>query len=388
MQENEFEKQLKNMMEEFHLTPSDSVWEKVKQRLNKKDRRNNTFLFLLGIGLITGAFLIYHFTEQKQNLANAANVKTITQNNTDNNVVKDSTRLVTQKISAKKDEDNSSADHKINHVAYNKKLNNTESSLEKNAQHNVVVNWNYQKQKKDLAQPEPGNTNNFQQQYNTQITKNNKPLYKDSIFAKQAISNNDSGKTIVQKNIADSSNKNLTAINPTAASQKINTNYKTPNWQWGITAFYGRSNLVESLVNDNKSLAQYVNNNPAAGYDTAVHNAHPFSSAGAYSLGAVVKKQIFKNGFLSTGLNFTHLAAKSNVGETIDSAITIAGPALNYSVNRYVQPGSLKSYTSTYNFIELPFMFQQDFFHSKQTAFSYNAGVFCTAITIFQCTYL
>lgn len=394
MQENEFEKQLKNMMEDFNLSPSDTVWEKVKQRLNKKDRRRIPFFFLLGIGLITGGFFIYRTTEQKQDLINTANNKTVTQNKTGNNAVKDSTGLFTQMITAKKDEHSSSANNKINRLKHNKNLYNIKTSLEKNTLYNSLVDENYQKQKNNSVKAQPVNTNNFKQLYYTQITNNTRPVFlnnklliKDSIFIKQPVSNNDSAKTIVQKNIEDSTNKNLIATNSIAASQKnmdtilrssstkkINNNYKTTTWQWGITASWGKSDLVKSLVNADKSLTQYTISNPGTGYDTSFHNAHPFLSANAYSAGTIVKKKIFKNAFLSAGLNFIHLSATSDIGETIDSAITISNAPLNYSVSRYAQPGSLKTYTSAYNFIELPFTFQQYFFHSNQTALSYNAG--------------
>jgi adenylate kinase family enzyme len=47
MQENEFEKQLKDMMDEFKLVPSASVWEKVSRRLNEGRRKKRPFIFLL-----------------------------------------------------------------------------------------------------------------------------------------------------------------------------------------------------------------------------------------------------------------------------------------------------------------------------------------------------
>ena len=50
-------------------------------------------------------------------------------------------------------------------------------------------------------------------------------------------------------------------------------------------------------------------------FDTAIQNSHPFSSSNSYAFGAVVQKKIFKNGFISTGLNFTHLSTKANVNK-------------------------------------------------------------------------
>jgi hypothetical protein len=64
------------------------------------------------------------------------------------------------------------------------------------------------------------------------------------------------------------------------------------------------------------------------------------------------------------------------VGKTNDSGILISGSLGSvYNINQYFQSGSLQTFTSKYNFIELPVYFQQDFFPNKKVSFSYNAGL-------------
>lgn len=84
-----------------------------------------------------------------------------------------------------------------------------------------------------------------------------------------------------------------------------------------------------------------------------------------------------KDGYISSGLNFTHLSSKASVNNKIDSSLIIQTSndiRSFYAVNGYYQAGSLSTYISNYNFVELPVSLQQYFFQKKQIALSYNAG--------------
>src|SRR5215831_9855336 len=61
MQENEFEKQVREMMEKFRIAPSDSVWDKVEQRIPKEKRRRRwVVFFLLFAGLTVSGYVMYN----------------------------------------------------------------------------------------------------------------------------------------------------------------------------------------------------------------------------------------------------------------------------------------------------------------------------------------
>jgi hypothetical protein len=63
MQEQNFEKQVKQKMEELSLTPSEPVWEKVEEQIRKKrDRRRFFFWLPLTVLLVGGGvwFLSRH----------------------------------------------------------------------------------------------------------------------------------------------------------------------------------------------------------------------------------------------------------------------------------------------------------------------------------------
>src|SRR3569833_2461296 len=58
MPENEFEKQVKELMEELRFSPSAPVWEKIKKRISEKRRRVwPIFFFFFFVATVGGYFL-------------------------------------------------------------------------------------------------------------------------------------------------------------------------------------------------------------------------------------------------------------------------------------------------------------------------------------------
>jgi hypothetical protein len=215
----------------------------------------------------------------------------------------------------------------------------------------------------------------------------------NNLPANELIITNDSTKLIDNAARNDSLNNNIAQTDSTQINQdkkenvkqqKIkkpsNNNYAIPKWQWGINAFYGGSNVIENLVDFNKTAPANLSYSPrpvTGNIDTAHGNSNPYTASNAYQFGFVVQKKIMKNGFISTGLNFIHLSTKSDVTGKKDSAYTVQNGNIitnSFYVNSFYQPGPSETYTNTYNFIELPVYFQQDLFYRHKLSLSYNAG--------------
>src|SRR5436190_493920 len=61
MQENEFEKQVRELMDAFKLSPSEPVWEKIKRQIIKQKRKRRWIvLFFLFAGLIVSGYFMYN----------------------------------------------------------------------------------------------------------------------------------------------------------------------------------------------------------------------------------------------------------------------------------------------------------------------------------------
>ncbi len=385
MQENEFEKQVKQTMDEFKLRPSDEVWPKIDRRINRDRRRKAPFILLLVSCLMVAGFIMYRYEITKLNDETKHNIKETANNLSDENVLKDSNAIPIQKD----EQTNKNSTIALTEVEKNK--TNVGSTHERSnsfrTSNNIVVrrraqslqtttndqslNQIHQQEveqstiKKEDASTTTINTVDNNTEARQQVIEN-----KNSVTAN---SNSDVAKAeIISNNILNTdsvvSTKHNTSKKKTSSA---NTEIKLPNLQWGINAFYGGSNAVNGLVSSDKSMPAYLNSGSSGNVDTVYSNGKPYTASSAYSIGFVVEKRIIKNGFIGTGLNYVHLSTKSTVGNSIDSVLRLPNA---YSLNSFYQSGTTSTYTNRYNFIELPVYFKQDLFPSKKIGLSYNAG--------------
>ncbi|MEP6464890.1 MAG: hypothetical protein ABJB05_01230 [Parafilimonas sp.] len=397
MQENEFEKQVKNAMEDFRLSPSASVWEKVKKNLDEKKRRIIPFIFLLIAGLIAISYFTYNVSQKQQ----TKSIQTIVEKNINNKIIKNNEASNKSKLNADNnnivipEKHDSSLSNKTKHLQYSVSLYNKEKVI-KHADNDFVINDSIKPFNKKASKLSSKNhlkreIKNQNLQANDQLKVSHKKSADQSLTLHQHTKTTvDSSTTLIQKDIINDTGKiiNLVKTDAYVATQnnkdnsktfikKLTIKYKIPNWKFGVTASYGRSSLTEKVKESNVSAPQYFTSGNNPNVSTTTPNAHPFSSSNAYSFGVVVQKKILKNAYISSGLNIIHLSAKANVNNKIDSSLIVQTSnniSSFYAVNGYYQRGSTKTVVSNYNFIEVPVNFQQYIFHSKQTSLSYNAG--------------
>jgi hypothetical protein len=392
MQENEFEKQLKDLMDEFKLAPSTSVWEKVSRRLNEGRRKKRPFIFLLFLGLLVAGYFMYQYGRQQPQSIHYANSKTNKGPERDSLSLKNPGQISTEKttgqnssiVSANKN------DHTVS-KASSPKTNRPAVFVKKESKYknsslsiNVVSSNNNNSSGQLKINPEI-TTNDVSAVMEKQLQNNapvNEPIVaNDSTKLIDNAARNDS----LNKNIAQTDSMQINQDKKESAVKRIaknpsNKNYTIPKWQWGINAFYGRSNAIKNLVDFNKAAPANLDYSPrpvTGNIDTAHYNSNPYTASNAYRFGFVVQKKIIKNGFISSGLNFIHLSTKSDVTGKKDSAYTVQNGNIitnSFYVSSFYQPGPSKTYTNTYNFIEIPVYFQQDVFYRHKLSLSYNAG--------------
>ena len=404
MRENEFEKQLKNMMDEFEVTPSKSVWEKVSRRINLDKRKKRPFIFWLITGLlISGSgYFIYHTSENKIQPTNNYAKNTIKDANADSGSLNNPGKSIPEKNTEAAHQNMGIKEEHANKIQQKKDIHANTKNSDKFIANSVKIN------KPVINKPDNNDLDNYkndvQQQQKNQTTNNNKTIQpaeelQGDVVSQQQQSNFENKQGVVDssntvaafvqenKSLPDSNtlNKEAAQKNATSSQNKtpttIKNNYVLPKWQFGAVASYGKSNIVEGISsNNNKSLPAYLDNLSSAGggnFDSSSGSNKPFSSSGSYQFGVVAQRKIIKNGFISSGLNFIHLSAKADIKNKIDSPYTIqTGSSLanTFYVNSFYQAGSAETYTSTYNFIELPVYFQQDLWYKHTVSLSYNTG--------------
>ncbi len=269
MQENEFEKQVKQLMDDFKVAPSGEAWEKLSRKLDEKRRRRLPFIFLLVLGLCVAGFLVF-YTVEKQPPASAIITKPGNDTSANNNIVitVDSGNMMLKK--------------------HNVVVNNQHSSSNKNSVNTLHDRDVFNEKKSGLSytatatnQPHENNENDdnivAEQLIKRPVTKENKITSDSSnrLLVKDS-ANNTFATTDTVKRAATTANTiisidGLPGTNATviAESKPVNTagnsnrktsekNITASKWQWGINAFYGRNNAVNALINNEKALTQYL----------------------------------------------------------------------------------------------------------------------------------
>lgn len=401
MPENEFEKQVKELMEELHFSPSAPVWERIKKRISEKKRRVWPIFFLfISVALLSGYFFYADMNYQSKNInknieaAKTSTTKSSPDNaSTEKNNEKDSVfKLQSQQLSTTK------KTNKTNHVPSIKHSKNDELVVDQpliinkiNKNKTELTAKNLKDDKLVFNQPSTQNNitkkiidtskNSFTKTQTAELNNNNRD---NKVIAQQQPDANN----IFKDSIANSNTNSLTEINN--AIQKNNSLtkkkiqpkkiIKASKWQFGIAAMYGRSNITDNVtsINNDKALQANPGLNsgiPFASNSTVLKN--PYNTNNAYKFGIIIQRKVLKRSSLNTGLNFVHLSSKSNTALSLDSSLVsvIADvQSNNYAANFY-RIGSAKTYTNNFNFIEIPVTFQSSLFHVNNFSVLYDGGV-------------
>ena len=127
------------------------------------------------------------------------------------------------------------------------------------------------------------------------------------------------------------------AITETTAQQVVPGNKKDSipdgktnhgKLSYGITAYAGRSNTVENLINasghTNTQSASFINDSlgPAVG-----HLEKPFTASYSYQAGVFVQKNISSKSSLSVGINYMYYSTKAEVNNP-NSSLLLTVPDL------------------------------------------------------------
>ena len=131
MQEQNFEKQVKQKMEELSLTPSEPVWKKVEEQIQKKRNRRRFFFWLpLTVLLIGGGLWILSGVKDNNNSIAITNQE-------QNNITKNGT----------------STFEKTSTVNENKK---TKTSLVRDEEPTPITSKNFKQQNKNIFESKTG----------------------------------------------------------------------------------------------------------------------------------------------------------------------------------------------------------------------------------------
>ena len=377
MQENEFEKRMQKIMEEWKVRPSVSVWPGVEKRIREK-RRKRRWLIIIPMlaGLALGGFFIkQYFLESNKFQAKLLTEKVNKKQNIQENPVTSAHDKNLKKITEpeQKTELISSAPHKKNRPVINHSLTGTrqlnpesritirkkKSRIEDKTIAPVMhhdVSTKFSELEKDEPLPKRGN--DIIENGNSTVSQSKTDKIDDLAANKETIH-------ISNESVNDSS---LSRVPVKKKSEnKIKWGF---HFSAGVT---GASNHLFSFP-QNKSADLVAANSRPGGSTLPASFANNIKAGAGYQAGIVAQKIFSKHSSLRAGLQYeyysNHLIAYSS-----DSSIRIS---YDYSatptVNSSYQNTTRYEYTNHYHLISLPISYHYSLNPGKNLPLSWDAG--------------
>ncbi len=386
MEENKFEKQVRQKMDELKIHPSESVWEHVKTRIEKRKKRKGVILIflLLFITALTGSYWFLNSPDHagsKNNEAINTNIEKQIEGQeveNKNNVREGKTvtgQLATDQKKAsnnfsekvKGDNKNFTESHKpINeNVKRNLFKKKTKGNLVAIVASSEVATMPVDEENNDSVaawQPNIGNdTNNA----------NDKVLPDISIDSAKcenyiaAIGDS----TIESKNKKDTTAKNIIA--------KKSANISSKNkWYVGVFIAGGISHVGNQFLwLGNPPSADYsqspANNGSTGG--TVIPSPSQIKNSAGYVVGIFLEKNISKKTKASFGVNYKEFNTSNLVGQKNDTTGVLSG-AFYYD---YYSRNSIarKQYNNNFKFIELPLSIKVQFGDNEGFPVFWSGGI-------------
>jgi Outer membrane protein beta-barrel domain len=393
MAANEFEKNVKQIIAEFKLHPSDEVWQAVKKRIAEKKRKRRMIFFILFsfIGLAIGTYGVLNYLNKQNINSNIKQLKNAVTSQQEKNKKNEVSANKNQIKSGTIEKENSSNEIVKNKLSSNKK-EEEKRSLHENAVKNKIKesgeknNFVPIKSRSNIREEtQDGNINKAMAIRNTDslreisgkdITLNNEP---DSTGFENQIQKEQTHTEGIS-NIPDTSlkekqenNAQPGAVQSKNIKVKQQSTYK--DWRWGLNFSAGSSTIAQGIfsINNDKSYNNTSYNNPGASPGNGQRFYLPSASKSSFSFkaGIILKKDLTKRSSISIGFNYTYLADKIKTGIKTDSILFLNNL---YGASYFYAGTQQKTYTDHFHFIELPVVYNWRITGNTNHFLSLNAG--------------
>lgn len=385
MQEQNFEKGVREKMEELSFVPSEPVWQKVEEQIRKKKERRRVIFWVLPFLLLCGG--IYFWTKSDKtdepNLASGTNranqsKKPIIE---EKHIVQKSTLEKTTTVLKEKSQDNETsipAEEIVRRTHNKNRAQNT--GLKRHLFHKdqVAVSTNRSEQETTTVKkyPEiPKETMNTDV-VSSAITKieeeNATPT--DAGFADTTAHTKDAnnitatttGDTTAVADSTEEKEKNIPT--PSADTAQAKPASKKVLWSWSIHSSGGYSGIATSAFNFLPVASSGVNNDALTfnAASQAVFNGAPapVQMSGSpetyrglsFSVGGIVERKLFNRVNFTTGLQYRYYSTHNYIGKKINSTTLVTRENKQHRINNFYANTNFgkEEYTNRYHFIEIP----------------------------------
>lgn len=386
MQENEFEKIVRDLMDDLEIAPSAPVWDNVEKRIPKSNRRRRfiAFFLLLAGFAVCGYFFYHKFSGNNvnDNTATTTTEAVVTGNGEDNNRVNHDSIVNEESATTI-----SASDTTI--VAISK--DNERSLLPKKPVTNPLQITNTYERQINIANAIIAEADNDEASATSvgQPAKDGEINTIGSMEPGETAASGVTIRTAVEKQ-PDTATTGLitndTLQKSIQVKQKINNISK--KLQWGISSFYGRSDAVENigLITADKSYASWDGNLNTGGgtgnYSSRdsllyANQSKNVKARSAYSFGISVRKTLSSRGGITTGVEFMHMNTQIQTGMPKDSTAVFYynNSQTATRLENFYTPGIGSSQVNKYTIIQVPVLLNYRLNKNSKLPLSLDAGV-------------
>jgi hypothetical protein len=354
MQEQNFEKQVKQKLEELSVAPSAPVWMKVEEQIRQKRSKRRIFFWIFPLGILLAGGIVYSLTRYN-NQPVAVKYQPVKQ---------ESAKPVNQFSNQQPATDESKADKTTIMQGIEiadraaARQSNPVSAGNKTAQNFLLVNSRLK-------------TTKQKQETRSSSVKSGEET-PSAIVNRIDATDETASATIQEKNtktsVADSTaNASPTVTTPQPVEEKpaaenppaaiIHPGEKR-KWQISAYAAVGLSSLEYATGAREKNANQYNFSPTSPGIGSAVPPPQRVSMPEkglSFQLGVKFMKPVSRRLNVTVGLGYYYASTKQKIGQLVaEDSVFRNNFTSPVTVSRYYRVGSTENYTNSYHFIEIP----------------------------------
>ncbi|HZH94935.1 MAG TPA: hypothetical protein VEY06_03580 [Flavisolibacter sp.] len=357
MQEQNFEKEVRQKMDELLLQPSPPVWKKVKEEIGKKKEKRPFVFWLLPLFILGGAAGSYFYlipslkrdTRLNSSVPEYKMPGVVDQEETSHNKAVKENVAITGSINAKTDKEavtgttvNASRGKKGERFIknYGTRLTGIASDKEQPA----LARYSTDNSRSD-ASPEA-----IQPSTLPRITTHSDSVWvPDKIIIEQKVDTQNLKQAVGLIPAIDSS------VKTDSAHIKKHANTLKRKWIWSVYTGVGVSNTTTALFNNEQRFIMDYSIGTTSGTPSFGQGPSPVQKSIAYSIGVDAKRNLSKRLSLTAGLHYSRYSTKRFVGARNTSFANVTlGSNDSAKVNESYRPGRQQELTNKYHFVEIP----------------------------------
>jgi hypothetical protein len=359
MQEQNFEKQVKQKMEELSVAPSAPVWMKVEEQIRQKRDRRRLFFWLFPIGFLFAGLVTFSVIRFSDNNV-AVQPAPVKENNTiqkktNNTFTPTETQINKEEISG-------------NEILTTKEASHPNAkSIHYNGE--AIVNPVRRRNNKSLTSNTEGETANafinntrsgnvVARTEKNEVTAQQDPPERETKLSQNSITANTVSDTVESTIIKTTETEKQAAITEENKIPEVIKHVVKTKWTISPYLSIGVSSIQYGSGSMDKNLSQFSSSPATPGIGSGVppmHAASEPTNGASFSLGAKFLKPLNKRLSISAGIGYYFASTHLRVGQTVRTDTVFGNNFLrSVTVDQYYTAGRNNKYTNSYHFVEIP----------------------------------